>query len=1281
MKIARQALRGLLLLLAAMVTLTAIGVVALAWRLGEGPLSLTFLRPALEEALSSADERTLVVIDTVQLTWSEQGRTLELQAKGVRALEEDRLLAEIPQARIGLSAWALVQGRLSPTRISLIGPALAIQRQKDGSLDLDLGAGAGGGTGMTESMSLEAVLEGLLPTPGQTGKGRLARLSDIGIYDANVVLHDQVLERTWEIPDVMIHLRRTETGIEGESSLGLALGGQQVRLDLVAALRQDREEVQLSAVLPALEPGWVAPIMPAVRHLEALQVPFSGRIDATSGFDGTLRSLRFRIDGGAGALGWPGSRVPVIVEGLRIEGAIPDPEGLTFGRMALEPSQLQLSVSAAMQLPLKDRPPIPIRFAANHAPGTAPIQVSASLGSAQPALLAKRLAALAKGVDLSVPVPPQLSWIDLPVSVTVNGEVGMDGTLRQAHLGIQADKGTLTIPTILVEPVMLSGLALNARIENNGDRISVSPLVLQLGEQTSAAILADLRRIDQTWLVRSEVTLDALPTNQMIKLWPQIEGDNSRKWVSANIRDGMITKAELSLEGYLDTATLAPEDADRDAAGDWKLKRFPGPEGRLLTLPVAKPAPPPRPEPATGHGGKGSSAGTPPSGTASSPEDGGGLVLSSLAGWAQMQGVSITYIDGLPPLRNVDAVGTSDGKALRFLLGTGHSGGVALEGGRLSITGLDQSRQELDLQTELTGSLPAVLGLLDHPPLGYPSKVNIKPAHTKGRVAGTLTMRFPLLDALRFDDIALHSRFDVKEATLQDIALGADLTEGTISGEVDTDQLHLSGEARFGGMPVQARWLEIFDPVASDSALRSHLRASGISDKAGRRGLGFTFLDPILEGPVPVTLDLKTPTGRSTHIDLTADLAQASMTLPGLPWRKTAGQSGSARLQVRLANGQVQSIEDIEVRTPDASLQQARLLFQRGTLVGATAERVRLLSSQLHKLGVRFGQGRLGLSVGGGSLDLEPLLERADQGNTPGSAAPSSQGSSASQQKGGPLAEFDFEPALPLAIGLDGRFTRIRLGPGRSLDSVALSLVHDGTQWEKLALKGTMPPSVRGGRRPEFNLRFLRQKKPWELIVHTKDIGGFLRLLDHPNRIKGGELALSANFHDDKDGRPLIGRLEVRNYRLLNAPALAKLLTLASFTGLLDLLSAQEGLPFARLKGEFGYRGKKLFLHGVKTYSDALGIFVDGMIDLGQGRLDLKGTVAPAYVLSQIIDIIPGGELIVGREGTGLFAVEYTARGDLEDPSISVNPLSALAPPILYELFGDLDEAENGAKQ
>ena len=71
--------------------------------------------------------------------------------------------------------------------------------------------------------------------------------------------------------------------------------------------------------------------------------------------------------------------------------------------------------------------------------------------------------------------------------------------------------------------------------------------------------------------------------------------------------------------------------------------------------------------------------------------------------------------------------------------------------------------------------------------------------------------------------------------------------------------------------------------------------------------------------------------------------------------------------------------------------------------------------------------------------------------------------------------------------------------------------------------------------------------------------------------------------------------------------------------------------------------------------------------------MDLDGTIVPLYGVNWTIGQIPIiGQLLRGSKGEGAFAVTYGMRGPVGEPEISVNPLSALAPGFLRELFSGL---------
>jgi hypothetical protein len=73
----------------------------------------------------------------------------------------------------------------------------------------------------------------------------------------------------------------------------------------------------------------------------------------------------------------------------------------------------------------------------------------------------------------------------------------------------------------------------------------------------------------------------------------------------------------------------------------------------------------------------------------------------------------------------------------------------------------------------------------------------------------------------------------------------------------------------------------------------------------------------------------------------------------------------------------------------------------------------------------------------------------------------------------------------------------------------------------------------------------------------------------------------------------------------------------------------------------------------------------------------LKGNIIPARFLNSILNNIPLiGPLLSGGKGEGLFGIAYTVKGKFEEPEISLNPLSALAPGFFRKIFQSLGDDE-----
>ena len=96
-----------------------------------------------------------------------------------------------------------------------------------------------------------------------------------------------------------------------------------------------------------------------------------------------------------------------------------------------------------------------------------------------------------------------------------------------------------------------------------------------------------------------------------------------------------------------------------------------------------------------------------------------------------------------------------------------------------------------------------------------------------------------------------------------------------------------------------------------------------------------------------------------------------------------------------------------------------------------------------------------------------------------------------------------------------------------------------------------------------------------------------------------------------------------------------------------------------------------------------MGFTAQGWLDTAKERTEITGAFVPLYGLNNVVSQVPLiGPLLGGGSNEGLFAVNFAVSGPIAKPTVSVNPLSAVAPGFLRKLFGagGGDAFANGAQ-
>ncbi|MBO6487045.1 MAG: hypothetical protein HVK31_00175 [Pelagibacteraceae bacterium] len=159
--------------------------------------------------------------------------------------------------------------------------------------------------------------------------------------------------------------------------------------------------------------------------------------------------------------------------------------------------------------------------------------------------------------------------------------------------------------------------------------------------------------------------------------------------------------------------------------------------------------------------------------------------------------------------------------------------------------------------------------------------------------------------------------------------------------------------------------------------------------------------------------------------------------------------------------------------------------------------------------------------------------------------------------------------------------------------------------------------------------------------------------------LRNGNLLYVSKF-DDKNSSAV---LTVDNFKLIKAPAFAKLLSLADLQGLTDTLKG-EGITFDTLIIKYETDPTTMNIKEIFMIGPSISILMHGYAERGSGLISLRGTLVPAKTLNILVSKIPVvGDILIGKKaGEGLFGLSFKIKGLPDDLKTTVNPVKTLTP-------------------
>ncbi len=625
--------------------------------------------------------------------------------------------------------------------------------------------------------------------------------------------------------------------------------------------------------------------------------------------------------------------------------------------------------------------------------------------------------------------------------------------------------------------------------------------------------------------------------------------------------------------------------------------------------------------------------------------------LDKADGSFDVSDATIRYADALPTIFVTDATVKFNKDEMEYQIGKAESFGMDLDAGKILLSGLSGDTEQAKITTVVTGAFQKAMELMDREPLNFAEALEIDPTNATGTVRAELTFDFPLKETLTWSGIEASATAELDSVSIPKGLFGLDVGEGQLELSIDNDGMSVAGELLLQNFPTILTWQQNFKETA---AFKNRYEISAhVTNVQNITDLGIDvspFSADMIEGEVPVNVHVVETYDGYTELEARASLDGVLMSIPVINWRKEEGVPGEAQVSVQMQNNEVIAIPKFAIQTEDLIVEGAAYYgLEDRALNRIELSQITYGRTDMSGLLVPGTGDSWDANFTGPSLDLDPVWDDIVYGDFTNS-----------------------DQTFLADVSVSGQFDRVWLSDERGLDNLIAALAREDEIWRTVYITS----QADNGAPLEIKMTPSEKSDGRIVTVWSSDAGEILRTFDLYDLMTGGELSLAGMVDDTQENSPFSGLLEIRRYRIVDAPTLTRLVSLMALTGILEALQG-DGLAFEALKMPFDFTDGVIRLTDTKATGASLGFTASGVIYTHADVVDIEGTVIPIYALNSVLGNLPliGGLFSGGEEGGGIFAANYSMTGPRSDPEVSVNPLSALAPGFLRNFFGIFDGA------
>ena len=566
----------------------------------------------------------------------------------------------------------------------------------------------------------------------------------------------------------------------------------------------------------------------------------------------------------------------------------------------------------------------------------------------------------------------------------------------------------------------------------------------------------------------------------------------------------------------------------------------------------------------------------------------------------------------------------------------------------------------VDVNVKASGPLKTALEYVSMEPINAGDNLGFDVNDVQGNIDFKLNINLPSIRNVPKEKVNVTLKGVVNDIVLPNVVRGLSITGGPYDLDYGQGSVSLKGLGQLSGRNIDLNWKQNINPTGKE--FESQIKATIVADASLRQNFGVGLTDYI-SGPIPIDI-VYTDKGANADLDVTANLTPAIVRIDNFGYIKPVSSQGVLSLKAKILGPDLQEINNLNLQADGLSISGGQLFFAKNNVGETDIKHGNIADVKLKKnqVNVEFeitNDNTLKAIVNGPIVDVSRFIDT-------------------DKKKADDALKGD-NRRMALSINAD----TMLLTNAQKLTNTKLYLeLNKDNQPTRIE----MDASVGAG---EMFVRF----KPDEngksnFDLNSTDAGAMLKAFGLYDKMRGGEMIISGQPKTGEAGNNLYGRAKITDFSVRGAPALAKMMDAMSLKGVDNLIS-NDGIVFKKLASDFEWKfkeaGNLLVLKEGRTSGSSLGLTFEGFVNMGESKIDLSGTAIPLSGVSKVIGEIPLiGDLLTGG-GEGLFAATYEMKGPTNDPKVTMNPLSVLAPgfvrKILFEDDVDKKVKKEEAKQ